>query len=177
MSWKATMVGSDESEIGGRRWFALYTKPHKEYMVQGLLRNQDVETYLPEIGVAVQRRDRRDKKPFFPHYLFARLDPHSDQMVKVRWMPGLRRVVSAGGQPVSNPNEVIAHIRHRLAAMVEEKPASPFKKGEIVRVTRGPFAGLNAMFDRALSPEGRVRVLLEMMGRLVATDLSVEELL
>jgi transcription antitermination factor NusG len=54
---------------------------------------------------------------------------------------------------------------------------SPFKQGEIVRVARGPFEGLNAMFDRALSPEGRVRVLLELMGRLVAADLDVEDLL
>jgi transcriptional antiterminator RfaH len=171
------MVGLDEPEIGGRRWFALYTKPHKEYMVQGLLRNQQVETYLPEIAVAVRRRDRRDKKPFFPHYLFARLDPRSDRMAKVHWTPGLRRIVSAAGQPVPIPNEVIAHIRHRLATMVEEKPTSPFRQGEIVRVTCGPFEGLNAMFDRVVSPEGRVRVLLELMGRLVATDLDVGDLL
>jgi transcription elongation factor/antiterminator RfaH len=171
------VIGSDESETGGKRWFALYTKPHKEYMVQGLLRDQQVETYLPEIAVAVRRHDRRDKKPFFPHYLFACLDPYSDRMAKVRWTPGLRRVVSAGGQPVPIPNEIVAHIRHRLEVMVEEKPASPFKHGEIVHVTRGPFEGLDAMFDRALSPEGRVRVLLELMGRLVAADLDVEDLL
>jgi transcriptional antiterminator RfaH len=171
------MIGSDEIESYGRRWFALYTKPHKEYMVQGLLRSHKVETYLPEIGVAVRRRDRRDKKPFFPHYLFARLDPHSDQMAKVPWTPGLRRVVSAGGQPVPVPDEIVMHIRHRLETAVEEQPAVPFRHGEIVHVARGPFEGLNAMFDRALSAEGRVRVLLEMMGRLVAADLAVEDLL
>jgi transcriptional antiterminator RfaH len=171
------VVESDRSEVDGRRWFALYTKPHKEYMVQGLLRSHDVETYLPEIAVAVRRRDRRDKKPFFPHYLFARLDPYSDQMAKVRWTPGLRRIVSAGGQPVPIPNEVVAHIRHRLETMVEETPPAPFRQGEIVHVTRGPFEGLDAMFDRALSPQGRVRVLLELMGRLVAAELDVEDLL
>jgi transcriptional antiterminator RfaH len=171
------MIGLDESEVDGGRWFALYTKPHKEYMVQGLLRDHKIETYLPEIAVAVRRRDRRDKKPFFPHYLFARLDPHSDQMAKVRWTPGLRRVVSAGGQPVPVPDEIVAHIRRRLEAMVEEKSTSPFKHGEIVRVARGPFEGLDAMFDRTLSPEGRVRVRLELMGRLVAADLDVEDLL
>jgi transcription elongation factor/antiterminator RfaH len=177
LSWGDAVIGSDESEVGGKRWFALYTKPHKEYMVQGLLHNQQIETYLPEIAVAVRRRDRRDKKPFFPHYLFACLDPHSDQMAKVHWTPGLRRVVSAGGQPVPIPDEIVAHIRHRLEVMVEEKPESPFKRGEIVRVTRGPFEGLDSMFDRALSPQGRVRVLLELMGRLVAADLDVEDLL
>jgi transcriptional antiterminator RfaH len=146
-------------------------------LVQGLLRSHDVETYLPEIAVAVRRRDRRDKKPFFPHYLFARLDPHGDRMAKVRWTPGLRRIVSAGGQPVSVPQGVVAHIRHRLETMVEENPPAPFKHGEIVHVIRGPFEGLDALFDRALSPEGRVRVLLELMGRLVAAELDVGDLL
>ena len=170
------MIGLDESESHGKRWFALYTKPHKEYMVQGLLHSHKVETYLPEIAVAVRRRDRRDKKPFFPHYLFARLEPHSDQMAKAQWTPGLRRIVSAGGQPVPIPDEIVAHIRQRLEMMVEEQPAVPFRHGEIVHVTRGPFEGLNAMFDRALSPDGRVRILLEMVGRLVAADLDVEDL-
>jgi transcription antitermination factor NusG len=52
----------------------------------------------------------------------------------------------------------------------------PFRHGEIVHVTRGPFEGLNALFDRTLSPEGRVRVLLELMGRLVAADLDIGDL-
>jgi len=170
------MAGSDESEINGRRWFALYTKPHKEYMVQGLLRDRDVETYLPEIAVAVRRRDRRSKKPFFPHYLFARLDPHSDEMAQVHWTPGLRRVVSAGGQPIPVPDEIVTHIRRRLTTMVKEQPATPFRHGEIVRVACGPFEGLDALFDRSLSPQGRVRVLLELMGRLVAAELDVGDL-
>jgi transcriptional antiterminator RfaH len=173
---KRILIKMDNAVSPNERWFALYTKPHKEYLVQGLLHNQQVETYLPESAVAMRRRDRRSTKPFFPHYLFARLDPHSDQMAKVRWTPGLRRIVSAGGQPVPIPNEVVAHIRHRLETMDEEMPVSPFEHGAIVHVTRGPFEGLNAMFDRALSPEGRVRVLLEIMGRLVAADLNVEDL-
>jgi transcription elongation factor/antiterminator RfaH len=177
VSLTAVMTVAGETEFVGRRWFALYTKPHKEYVVQGLLRSQDVETYLPEIAVAVRRRDRRDKRPFFPHYLFARLDPHGEQMPKVQWTPGLRRIVSAGGRPVPIPNEVVAHIRQRLETMVEEIALAPFEQGEIVRVTHGPFEGLDALFDRALSPDGRVRVLLELMGRLVAADLDLEDLL
>ena len=98
-------------------------------------------------------------------------------MAKVHWTPGVRRVVSAAGQPVPVPDEVVAHIRHRLATMVEEQPTAPFRHGEIVHVTNGPFEGLNAMFDRALSPQGRVRVLLELMGRLVAAELDLEDLL
>lgn len=165
------------AETPGQQWFALYTKPHKEYFVQGHLRRQGIEVYLPEIAVAVRRRDRRDKKPFFPHYLFARFDPHAGCAAKLRWTPGLRRIVSAGGQPVSVPDEVVSYIRHRLAAMTQLEPEDHFKKGEVVRIVRGPFEGLDAVFDRALSPDGRVRVFLQVMSRLVAAELDVEDLL
>jgi hypothetical protein len=44
-------------------------------------------------------------------------------------------------------------------------------------VLRGPFEGLDAVFDRRLSAQGRVRVVLEWMSRRVAAELDVEDLL
>ena len=161
----------------GKHWFALYTKPHKEYQVRGLLCDQGIEIYLPEVRVAARRRGRREKKPFFPHYLFARLDPRDGLMAKVHWTPGLRRIVSCGGQPVPVPDEVVTYLRRRLEAMGVVELEDPFRKGDTVRVVRGPFEGLDAIFDRRLSPEGRVRVFLELMGRLVATELDTGDLL
>jgi transcriptional antiterminator RfaH len=171
------VVESDCVVTSGKRWYALYTKPHKEYLVQSLLRNQGVEVYLPEIAVAVRRRDRREKKPFFPHYLFARLDLEGRQVAKAQWTPGLRRIVSAGGRPVVVPDEAVAHIRQRLAKMVETEPKGPFKRGDVIRVLRGPLEGLDVVFDRTLSPDGRVRVFLELVSRLVAAELDVADLL
>jgi transcriptional antiterminator RfaH len=145
--------------------------------VQGLLWDKRVEVYLPEVPVAVRRRDRREKKPFFPHYLFARLDLNDGRMAEVRWMPGVRRIVSAGGRPVPVPDEAVNYIRRRLATIVRIEPEGPFRKGDPVHIVRGPFEGLDAVFDRRLSPEGRVRVLLDLMGRQVATDLDLDDLL
>jgi transcriptional antiterminator RfaH len=167
---------ADYTITPGRRWFALYTNPHKEYLVQGLLRDKRVEVYLPEAPVVVRRRDRREKKPFFPHYLFARLDLNDDRMAEVRWMPGVRHIVSAGEQPVPVPDEVVSYIRHRLATLVRIEPEGPFKKGDLVHIVHGPFEGLDAVFDQRLSPERRVRVLLDLMGRLVATELDLDDL-
>lgn len=171
------MVESDDAVASREHWFALYTKPHKEYLVRDRLRSHGLEVYLPEVAVAVRRRDRRARKPFFPHYLFARFDLHSGAMAKVRWMPGLRRIVSAGSQPVPVPDEVVAHIRRRLATRVEAELESPFRKGDVVRILHGPFEGLDAVFDRRLSPKGRVRVFLELMSRLVTAELDLGDLL
>ena len=170
-------MAADSVLVPGEHWFALYTKPHKEYQVRGLLRDQGVEVYLPEVRVAARRRDRRERKPFFPHYLFARLDPRDGLMARVRWTPGLRRVVSAGDRPVLVPDEVVAYVRRRLATMADVGPEDPFRKGDVVRIVRGPFEGLDAIFDRRLSAEGRVRVFLELVSRLVAAELDTGDLL
>jgi transcriptional antiterminator RfaH len=158
-------------------WFALYTKPHKEYLVRDLLRGQGLEVYLPEVRVAQPRRGRRERKPFFPHYLFARIDAHNGAISSVRWTPGLRRVVTAGGRPVPVPDEAVTIIRRRLAQMGAVDPQGPFKQGDRVRIARGPFEGLDAVFDQRLSPQGRVRVFLAWMNRWVATDLDLGDLL
>jgi transcriptional antiterminator RfaH len=168
--------GMESSVATGKHWFALYTKPHKEYLVRDLLRGQGIEVYLPEIRVAVRRRGRRQNKPFFPHYLFARFEAPDGLTSKVRWTPGLRWIVSAGGRPVPVPDEVMAHLRQRLAVMTEVEPQGPFQKGDAVHI-RGPFEGLEAVFDQRLSPAGRVRVFLRLMSRWVATELDLGDLL
>ena len=158
------------------RWFALYTKPHKEYAVRDHLAGRQVEVYLPEIRNKTQRPDRPARRPFFPHYLFARLDLGDGIMARVPWTPGLRTIVSFGGGPAPIPDEMIAHIRCRLAEIAAAGPEEPFAKGERVRVARGPFEGLDAVFDRRLSPQGRVRVLLECMHRLMAAEIDLDDL-
>jgi transcriptional antiterminator RfaH len=116
-------------------------------------------------------------KPFFPHYLFARLDWNAGVTAKLQWTPGLRRIVSAGGRPVPVPDEVVAALRRGLAEMGEIGPEEPFHRGDVVQIIAGPFEGLDAVFDRRLSPQGRVRVFLELMSRWVAADLDIDDLL
>ena len=160
----------------GEHWFALYTKPHREYAVRDYLTGQKVEAYLPEVRTKSQRRDRRGKRPFFPHYLFARLDIDDGIMAKIPWTPGLRQIVSFGGEPAPISDEVVAHIRRKLATLLDTATEELFAKGDVVRIPRGPLEGIDAVFDRRLSPEGRVRVFLRCVDRLMAAELDVDDL-
>ncbi|MDF1514402.1 MAG: transcription termination/antitermination NusG family protein [Anaerolineae bacterium] len=161
-----------------KSWYAVYTHPHKEYMVRSVLQANGVEVYLPEIAMVYQRRDRRAMKPFFPQYMFARFTPHGDDMAQARWTPGVRGLVSSGGQPTPVPDQVVEYIRQRLKDMVSRDiPDVPFKKGEVVQVARGPLEGLEGIFDSARSPGDRVIVLLAVMDRLVRTELDLADLI
>ncbi len=155
-------------------WLALYTKPYKEGQVRDLLQAQDIEVYLPEL--AVRRQSGTKSKPFFPRYLFARIDPDSPRLTDVRWTPGLSYIVRSGTRPVPVPAPVIEHIRRRLRQMGTLKPADRFQEGDRVRISDGPLQGIDAIFDRRLSAEGRVRVFLQLMDRLVAAEVDAGDL-
>jgi len=151
-------------------WYTLYTKPHKEHAVLGFLHEQGFTAYLPEEPNLIQRRDRRSHRPFFPQYLFLQHPGGEFSCENIKWTPGLRTVVSFGGSPASVPDALIRYIRERLEERAARKDL-PFRPGQKVRFARGPFRGIEAVFDGRLSGKDRVRVLLDIVSR---AQLSVE---
>jgi len=154
-----------------KRWYALYTKPHKEHQVAGILQSKGFETYLPTIQV--RKNGRRKTKPFFSCYLFVHMDP-ADALPEVRWTPGLRRIVSFGDSPAVVPDGAISLIRRRLAEMGELNCSGcRFKSGERVVIKEGPFKDFEAVFDRALSSRDRAVVLVDVLGRWTRCEVDV----
>jgi transcriptional antiterminator RfaH len=156
-------------------WYALYTKPHKERQVDGLLRQRGIETYLPTVRRKYRRRDRPDQMVFFPCYLFARVDFDETRRSDIAWMPGMRRIVGTGDQPAVVPDEIVALVRRRLVGADEVDPDGP-QQGDRVRITSGPLRDLEAVFDQALSSADRVRILLDVMGRMTPVDIDRSEI-
>jgi len=156
-------------------WYALYTKPHKEEQLRYFLEEQGREVYLPMIPVARPRAGRRKKKPFFPCYLFVRGERSNGDVTSLRWTPGLRRIVAYGEIPIAVPDEMIELIRVRLAeqeAVLRKPPGLRFKAGQRVRITEGPLSSMEAIFERGVSSGERVRVFVEVLGRMTACELD-----
>jgi transcriptional antiterminator RfaH len=154
-------------------WYALYTKPRKEYQVRALLESQGIEAYLPTIRRQVRRRDRPETKVYFPCYLFARLDFDVTPRSSIAWMPGVRRIVSTGEQPTIVAEEIVDLVRHRLHGAMEVGYGD-LKHGDKVRITSGPLKDLDAVFDQPLPAAQRVRILLEVMGRMRMTPVDLD---
>ena len=157
-----------------QHWLALYTKPRMERQVSEILTGRGVETYLPLIYKYSKHRRRKEPSPFFTCYLFARVDPNSPDFLSLRWTPGLRSIVRFGGKVARVPDEVITRIKERLAQLEQAgySESSRFKHGERVRIEAGPLEGLEAIFDRTISPTGRVRILLDILGRLTVCEIK-----
>jgi len=157
------------------RWYALYTKPRKERQVHALLQGRGIESYLPTVRRKVRRRDRPDRVIYFPCYIFAFLDFKVTPRSSIAWMPGVRRIVAFGDQPAVVADEIIDLIRDRLSD-VEEVSYGRLKKGDRVRIQSGPLRDLEAIFDQPLSSRDRVRVLLNVMGRMTPAEIDYSDL-
>lgn len=148
-------------------WYALHTKPHSEYRVRATLQRKEIETYLPEVTVP-QTDNQQRSAPFFPCYLFMRVDMEKISSTQWQWTPGLRRIVSTGKDPQPVPEQAIDLIRRKLAEINSQGglPKHRFRPGETVRIAEGPFSGMHAIFEKATSSQERVQVLLSFLGRL-----------
>lgn len=153
------------------RWYALYTKPKKEYQVNTYLQGQGFETYLPTVRRKVPRRDRPERVVYFPCYLFARLDLTVVPCSSIVWMPGVRHIVSAGDHPVVVADEIVELIRRRLEK-IELVGYPDLQPGDRVRITAGPLRDLEAIFERPMSAAERVLVLLDVMGRMTPVEID-----
>jgi transcription antitermination factor NusG len=161
------------------KWYAAQTKPHKEFMVRDVLAHtENVEVFLPVLHVNPVNPRARKIRPFFPGYLFLRADLEQVGISAIQWTPGLVRVLGAEDQPQPIPDRVIQEIRFRVGEVQEDEAhaGGRFRKGDLVRITSGPFDGFEGMFDTRLGGKTRARILIEFLGRLTATEVDVRNL-
>ena len=155
-------------------WYALYTKPRKEHHVSRFLESRGCETYLPTIQV--RKNGQRKTEPFFSCYLFVRLDSAA-ALLSVQWTPGLRRIVSFGGEPAVVPDHGISLIRRQVAEMGElDYSGCRFQSGDRVVIKGGPLKYFEAVFDRSLSSQDRALVLVDLLGRWTRCEVDVSYL-
>lgn len=168
-----TTCPSTESPKTAQKWYALYTKPRHEKLVQDILESRNIEVYLP-----VAKCTHKCEKPFFPRYLFGHLDLEQVPLSSINWMPGMAAVVSFDGQPAAIPDAVVDWLRDSLGHLDSDGflAGAHFRSGDLLRVTAGPLKGMEAIFDRRLTADGRARVLVQFLGRFAACEVDLASL-
>lgn len=147
-------------------WYVIRSKPRKEDVVWRQVHGRGFETFHPRIRVNPVNPRARKLKPYFPGYLFVRVDIEEAGLSVFKWLPHAVGLVNFGGEPAIVPDNLINTIRKRL----EEVNAAGgelfegLKPGEVVLISDGPFKGYEAIFDARLPGSERVRVLLELLG-------------
>jgi transcription antitermination factor NusG len=147
-------------------WYALRSKPRKEEVLWQQLVAREVEVFFPRIRVHPVNPRSRKLRPYFPGYMFVRVDLEEVGLSKFNWMPHAIGLVSFDGIPATVPDNLIHAVRKRVEEIAEVGGEfyDGLQAGDPVRISSGPFSGYEAIFDTRLPGTERVRVLIQMLS-------------
>ena len=154
-------------------WLLVATKPRSELVARQHLERQGYEVCLPQIALRKRKQGtwQQVTEPMFPGYVFVGVVLGEHDIAPIRSSQGCLQVVRFGGQLAQLPNSVMQQLLTYDAAPNQYSPK--FSPGQVVRMEAGPFAGLEAVFEK---PKGadRVQLLVKVLGgaRSVAVHLS-----
>jgi transcription antitermination factor NusG len=145
-------------------------------MVNKLLNEKGITTFLPTIMVPSRRKDRKIlmKRPLFPNYLFLELDTIRDTWMKTFRTPGLVHICG-NGRPMPVPEEDIESVRIFINSERNLYPLPYLQVGSRVQVISGPLTGAIGILTKEDRKRRRLVVSVELMGQSVAATLYDDE--
>lgn len=168
-------VGDPLSPNSDNRWYVVHAHPFCEMQAAVNLDRLGYSIFYPCFH-KVMRHARRTSKvlaPLYPRYLFVKFDISRDRWRRINSTRGIVRLVMQGELPRPVPRGVIEAIISQINDDGTIRSLSSFEPGQAVRIENGPLADLVAQFQRC-EPDGRARVLTELLGRIVSIVLSRE---
>lgn len=161
-----------------KKWYVINTKPRSEEMVCDQLENRHLEFFFPKMAVARKKRGAKVTaiEPVFPGYVFVQIRPNASSWCKLKWTPGVKKLLDFNGVPSVVPDELVNTLRKRLEKRGFIKPKARFNRGDKVRVKDGSFWGLMGVVEEVRSGKERVKILIDMMRWFARVEIDVEEL-
>lgn len=146
-------------------WYLIHSKPRQEDLVVLNLHRLGVESFCPHLKPKRLIRSRRPSVPvpLFPGYLFSMFD-FPTQYRKVNYAQGVQRVVTFGSVPAIVEEEIIESIKAKVQNAYVILQPTPFIAGQLLRIEEGPLRGLEAIFEKELSGQQRIALLLRAVS-------------
>jgi len=163
-----------------QRWYVVQTKPRFETIARLNLTDEKRRggpfiVFLPEYTKTRRHAGKTEEvsRPLFERYLFVQVDLDSAHR---RWQDinatrGVSRMVTgAGDRPLPLPEGYVESLQARAESdggkIKLQGPEVPvFRRGQVVRMTEGPFVGYSAavLWDTT-SDQERVFLLFRVLG-------------
>jgi len=158
------------------RWFAVWTRSRQEKSSAAMLAKLGVENYLPLTSKMRVWSDRKQRVtfPLFSGYLFVRLDLLRDSKLTILKVPGIAGFVGNQTGPLPIPDDQIESIRTLLASKEVFTVEPTIRKGDRVRVIRGPMIGLEGLLVRSYSTAQLV-ICIEMIQKSILVSISPDD--
>lgn len=159
-------------------WYVAQLRPNCLHMAVRGLGRQGFDLFLPKIRSNPKRvaGSVLPWVPLFPGYIFVRFDPSRPAWRAINSTRGVTRLVSfseKGPRPV--PDGLVEALRQRCNENGLLTTADDLGPGDQVRLLTGPFTDWIAEIER-ISPDRRIWLLLDLMGRKTRVGVRVEDL-
>lgn len=165
--------GPDAQDIN-EPWYLAQLKPGGFERAVTNLARQGYQSFMPLREETRRRGGQWDKRqrPLFPGYLFVKVPNAQQNWRSLNATYGISRIVALeAGRPTPVAPELVSELRDRMSEDGLLQPPTELKTGDQVRVVSGPFSDALAEIE-AIPEQGRIYVLLELMGRYVKAELA-----
>ena len=161
------MVAGVSSDDATPQWVCVRSEPNREFFAEANLQRANFEVYCPryERLISHARKKTLVLRPLFPNYLFVRSAAGLFGLGDVKRTPGVSALAARDLQSALVADGIILGLRARENEYGKiQFGTDRFRSGELVRLARGPFAELEAVFAEG-HDKRRCRILLSMLGR------------
>lgn len=155
-------------------WYAVYTKSHFERKVNTLLTKKRIKTFLPlrKGKVRIAGSYRFTEFPLFRSYLFINISPDSEEYFNVLDTTGVSCIVKRANKPCPVSYVVIKSLQRLVEKMNDEiSVITEIKRGEKVRIIKGPLIGAEGDMLKIDNNKYKFIVNVDILGR--AVEISI----
>ena len=159
-----------------RSWHVIRTEPRSDSLAAAELERGGWQVFAPRLKTMRLRPEPVDS-PLFPGYLFVNCDLDQEGVSSFGEAPHVLGWLQFSGLVPSVSDEVINALVQRVEMVNREGSLwTRFRPGQKVRVASRFMNGLGEVVEGTRSPQTKVRVLIEFMGRLVTATVARHDL-
>ncbi len=167
-----------------KRWYVIHTysghenkvKANLERAIQyARLQERFGEILVATEDYAVMKAGKKQitKRKTFPSYVLVEMAMDDESRALVQNIPGVTHFVG-DKRPTALTEAEVRRIRGQEVREVGKVTTEvPFKVGESVKVTQGPFADFVGSVDEINLERGKLRVMVSIFGRATAVELDL----
>lgn len=167
------------------RWYAVHTLSGSEDKAMKALQ-QRIDMYglddrfgkvlVPSEVVVDPKTKRKITRRFYPGYMLVEMALDNETWHLVKNTPRVTGFVGGTRNPPPVPDSEVERITAMLRDDEEEpRPVMDFEVGEEVRLTEGQYASMRGTVEEINESRGKLRVIINMFGRPVPTELSFHQ--
>lgn len=167
-----------------KSWYAVHTysghenkvKTNIERRAESLGLKEKISRILVPVEEETRNRDGRKstiKRKVFPGYVLIEMELSDQTWYLVKNTIGVTGFVSSGNKPVPLQEREVQNILESLSGKVQLRPQ--WQKGEVIRVTSGPFADFNGTIEEINTDKQKLKVLISIFGRDTPVELDFNQ--